>query len=116
MTVVVVEAESGQNDEQARLVQLAKQRARLREQSWWRRPWGWLQDVLSGYGYAPGRAACRLAAAFTLGWWYSVRHPSAAVKGGHPSFNAALYTLDLLLPRPTSARRTPSAHCTSGWP
>lgn len=88
------------HDEQARRVLLAKQRARMREQGWWVRPWGWLQDVLAGYGYVPGRAAFWLAAAFTVGWWYFARHHPPAAKADHPPFNAVLYTLDLLLPAP----------------
>ncbi|MGI8333830.1 hypothetical protein ACRYCC_28100 [Actinomadura scrupuli] len=88
------------HDEEARRVLLAKQRARMREQGWWARPWGWLQDVLAGYGYVPGRAALWLAAAFTVGSWYFARHHPAAAKADHPPFNTLLYTLDLLLPAP----------------
>jgi hypothetical protein len=89
------------HDEQARRVLLAKQRARIRQHSPWMRPWGWLQDLLSGYGYAPGRAALWLTTVFAAGWWYFAGHRPPAVKGDHPPFNAALYTLDLLLPAPS---------------
>jgi len=41
------------NDEQARIVLLARQRRRRDQHSWWTRWWGWIQDALVGYGYAP---------------------------------------------------------------
>src|SRR6266536_2742837 len=89
------------HDEQARRVLLAKQRRRRRQLPWWVRWWGWLQDVLAGYGYAPGRALLLLAAAFVAGWLvFSTRHPIPVGPGPHPAFNAALYTLDVLIPAP----------------
>lgn len=98
-------------DEQARYVLLAKERARRKERPWggvfqnvrwvWTRLWGWLQDGLVGYGYAPGRALALLAVAFVVGWvFFRAHHPPPVSIQDHPSFNAAIYTLDLLIPVP----------------
>ncbi len=89
------------HDEQARYVLLAKQRKRTRQRPWWARWWGWLQDILAGYGYAPGRALLLLTGAFIAGWLvFRSRHPVPVGPGPHPVFNAALYTLDVLIPAP----------------
>ncbi len=89
------------HDEQARHVLLAKQRRGRRQRPWWTRWWGWLQDVLAGYGYAPGRALLLLASAFVAGWLvFRARQPVPVGAGPHPAFNAALYTLDVLVPAP----------------
>jgi hypothetical protein len=89
------------HDEQARRVQLARQRARNRMRPRRRRWWGWLQDVLVGYGYAPGRALALLAAALAAGSaYFSAYHPPPVNPAAHPSFNAAIYTLNLLVPAP----------------
>jgi hypothetical protein len=89
------------HDEEARRVLLAKLRQRRRQRPWWARWWGWLQDALAGYGYAPGRAVLLLAGAFVAGWLvFSTRHPVPVGPGPYPEFNAALYTLDVLIPAP----------------
>jgi hypothetical protein len=89
------------HDEDARTVLLAKQRARTRQQPLWQRWWGWLQDGLAGYGYAPGRALALLAIALVAGWMYfRANEPPPVNSQNHPSFNAALYALDLLIPAP----------------
>jgi hypothetical protein len=89
------------HDEEARQVLLAKLRQSRRQRAWWTRWWGWLQDALTGYGYAPGRALLLLAGAFFVGWLvFSTRHPIPVGTGPHPEFNAALYTLDVLIPAP----------------
>lgn len=88
-------------DDQARYVLLARYRARTKEQPWWARPWGWLQDGFVGYGYAAWRAFAVLAIAFIGGWLYfRAHHPPPVSIHDQPSFNAALYTLDLLIPVP----------------
>jgi hypothetical protein len=88
-------------DRQARRVLLAGQRARRQQRPWWTRWWGWLQDAVVGYGYAPGRALALLAVAFFSGWVLFRTYPPPPVNPRvHPSFNAALYTLDLLVPAP----------------
>lgn len=89
------------HDDEARRVLLAKQRERRRQRSWWARWWGWLQDALAGYGYAPGRAMLLLTGAFAAGWLvFSAHHPTPVGPGPHPAFNAALYTLNVLIPAP----------------
>jgi hypothetical protein len=60
-----------------------------------------LQDALAGYGYTPGRALLLLAGAFVAEWLvFRARHPVPVGPGPHPAFNAALYTLDVLIPAP----------------
>jgi hypothetical protein len=89
------------HDDQARHVLLAKQRARTRQRPWWTRWWGWLQDGLVGYGYAAGRALFLMAASYVAGWMlFRAHHPPPVDTRFHPSFNAAVYTLDLLVPAP----------------
>jgi hypothetical protein len=89
------------HDEQARRVLLAKQRQRRRQRPWWARGWGWLQDGLVGYGYAPGRALLLLAIAFIAGSLVFRARPPVPVGGSpHPAFNAPLYSLDVLIPAP----------------
>jgi hypothetical protein len=90
------------HDEQARRLLLAKLRQRTLQRPWWARWWGWLQDAIAGYGYAPGRALLLLAGAFVTGWLvFRVRQPVPVGPGPHPTFSAALYTLDVLVPAPT---------------
>jgi adhesin HecA-like repeat protein len=90
------------HDEQARRVLLAKFRARTKERPWWARFWGWFQDVLAGYGYAPGRAVAWLTGVFIGGWaYFGFHHPAPAKPQDHPVFHAALYALDLMLPAPS---------------
>jgi hypothetical protein len=69
---------------------------------WQGRWWGWLQDALVGYGYVPGRALALLAAALAAGWaFFSAYHPPPVNPAVHPSFNAAIYTMNLLIPAPS---------------
>lgn len=89
------------NDEQARIVLLARQRQRRRQQHWWLRWWGWIEDGLVGYGYAPGRALAWLAAAFAVGCFYfNGHHPLPVNPSAHPTFHAALYSFSVLVPIP----------------
>jgi hypothetical protein len=88
-------------DEMGRLVLLHQQRARWRLLPVWTRWWGWLQDGLAGYGYVPGRALLLLLFAFVAGWmFYRTHYPPPVDASTHPSFNAALYTVDVLIPAP----------------
>jgi hypothetical protein len=90
------------HDEQARRVLLAQLRARTNERPWWARSWGWFQDVLAGYGYAPGRAVGWLVGVLIVGWVYFHLHqPAPAEPQEHPVFHAGLYALDLMLPAPS---------------
>jgi len=67
------------------------------QQPRWARWRGWLQDIL--VGYAPGRALAWLVAAFAAGTlYYWGHHPPPVDIAAHPSFNAALYSFNLLVP------------------
>jgi hypothetical protein len=89
------------HDEQARRVLLAQQRERTHRRPRLRRSWGWLQDALVGYGYAPGRALALLAVALAAGWaFFRTYKPPPVDPIAHPSFNAAIYTVNLLVPAP----------------
>jgi hypothetical protein len=89
------------HDEQARRVLLGKLRMRTRERPWWAQFGGHFQDFIAGYGYAPGRAAAWLAAAFIGGWiYFCLNRPVPVKPQDRPRFHAALYTLDLILPAP----------------
>ncbi len=89
------------HDEQARRVLLAQQRERTRRRPRQRRLWGWLQDALVGYGYAPGRALALLAVALAAGWaFFRTYHPPPVNPVAHPSFNPAIYAVNLLVPAP----------------
>ena len=87
------------HDDQARIVLLASQRRRNRLRPCLPRLWGWIQDALAGYGYAPGRAMLLLIGAFAFGWlWFQSDHPVPVGPAPHPPFHAVLYTLDVLVP------------------
>jgi hypothetical protein len=82
-------------DRRARLVLLAKRRAQARRMPLRWRVLSWLQDALSGYGYAPGRAVGWLVAVWAVGAAYFAAQPPPDREDG---FHAALYALDVLLP------------------
>ncbi|MFJ3301743.1 oxidoreductase [Streptomyces sp. NPDC086549] len=86
-------------DEDAREVLLAKQRRRRETLPLAAKLWGYAQDWTVAYGYRPGRAAVWMAvlwAAGTLAFAHAGHPPMNP--GGHPVWNPALFTLDLLLP------------------
>jgi hypothetical protein len=86
-------------DADAREVLLAKQRRRRESLPPAARLWGYVQDGTVAYGYRPGRAAVWMAvlwAAGTLAFAHA-GHPPVD-PGRHPQWNAALFSLDLLLP------------------
>lgn len=86
-------------DGDARLVLLAKQRARRRKLPWYARAWGHLQDAAVGYGYRPERALAWLFGLLVLGTIaFALRPPTPATADPHLAFNPLVYTLDLLLP------------------
>jgi len=71
------------------------------------RIWGWIQQVAVGYGYQPGRAVGWFAGLLIAGTlWFSQAHCPRLGQDGvcpiktdeHPAWDAALYTLDLLIP------------------
>jgi hypothetical protein len=87
------------DDTQARAVQLAKQRRHRTTLSWYAKLWGHLQDATVGYGYRPTRAMTWLLGLLVIGTIvYGIHHPQPIDPGKPPSFNALVYTLDLLLP------------------
>jgi hypothetical protein len=87
------------SDSEARIVLLAKQRARRRTLRWPRRLPGYLLDGLVGYGYRPLRAVgwgLALLAAGTA--YFSGVGRTYDGTGPHPPFSPFLYTLDQLVP------------------
>ena len=115
------------HDGDARTVLLAKQRHRHASLALPLKLWGLLQDVTTGYGYRPARAALWLTALITAGTiTFALHHPPPAQTSTHVEFNPLFYTLDLLLPvisygqqsqfAPTGAYQWLSyALITSGW-
>jgi hypothetical protein len=86
------------NDEDARLVLLAKERNRRRSLRMPGRILGRLLDWTVGYGYRLWRAAAWLAILFAVGTVvFSLRRPQAA-GADSPHLDPPVYTLDLLLP------------------
>jgi hypothetical protein len=87
------------SDDSARRVLLEDQRLRRRQLSREWRLWGWVQDVLAGYGYLPRRALQWLVGAFAVGLLvFSIRPPAPADPATHPVFNPWIYTSDVLIP------------------
>ncbi|MES4888516.1 oxidoreductase [Streptomyces sp. NPDC096012] len=86
-------------DEDAREVLLAKQRRRRETLPLAGKLWGFVQDWTVAYGYRPGRAAVWMAVLWAAGTltFAHADHPPVN-HDGHPSWSAALFTLDLLLP------------------
>lgn len=86
------------NDQDARLVLLAKERRRRGSLRLPGRVLGRLLDWTVGYGYRPWRAAVWLATLLAIGTVaFSLRRPQPA-GDGNPHLDLPLYTLDLLLP------------------
>ncbi|MBL7262231.1 hypothetical protein [Paractinoplanes lichenicola] len=79
------------------------------------RLWGIVQDLSIGYGYQPGRAAAIFAVLLLAGTgWFAVAASCAGAAGlcpikadEHPSWDAFLYSLDLLVPLIDWATRRP---------
>jgi hypothetical protein len=87
------------DDNAARAVHLAQYRHR---RTILRRPgqvWGWLQDVMVGYGYQPARAALWMVAMLVVGTaFFGMDRPHPVATGTAPAFNPFLYSLDVLVP------------------
>jgi hypothetical protein len=87
------------HEDEARTVLLAKQRHRRATLPALRGTWGYVQDATVGYGYRPLRAGLWLMALLAAGAIFFGVHPPAPLEAGKaPPFNAAFYTLDLLVP------------------
>jgi len=85
--------------EQARDVQLEKQRRRRLALPPASRVWGYLQDWTVGYGYRPVRAAAGLMLLWAIGSLvFGVHHPPPAAGADPRTFEPVIYTLGLLLP------------------
>jgi hypothetical protein len=101
------------HDQEHRAVRLARQRARRRTLTPWRRAGSAALDAIAGYGYAPGRALAILAAAAVAGMAYFLNAPPSPVSGnaGFDALSAALYVIDALLPTsPLGQERRWEAH------
>lgn len=86
-------------DSDARLILLARQKARRSVLPWYARAWGTVQDITVGYGYRPTRAALWLAALLALGTIvFAIAPPEPFTGTQVPAFNPLIYTLNLLLP------------------
>lgn len=86
-------------DTNARAVLLAKQRRRRETLPLVGKVWGYLQDWTVAYGYRPAQAAVWMAVLWAAGALVFAAHrPQEMVQGESPHWNAALYSLDLLLP------------------
>lgn len=85
-------------DEDAREVLLAKQRHRRATLPPAAKLWGYAQDLTVAYGYRPGRATVWMAVLWAAGSVAFAHAPHQPTGDGHPSWNPALYALDLLLP------------------
>ncbi|RAY13632.1 hypothetical protein DPM19_18335 [Actinomadura craniellae] len=86
-------------DDQGRTVLLAKARDRRKTHTLPRKLVGWMQDGLVGYGFRPFRALSWLAGLLAFGTIvFSLHRPPQLEAEQKPSFNAFLYTLDLMLP------------------
>jgi hypothetical protein len=100
------------NDNDARLIQLAKYRQRNHATGWDRwysKLWNMVQDAAIGYGYAPSRALILLLGVYVFGvllFRYGARPISiTSVHRGFTLNNSVAYTLDLLLPASSLSER-----------
>jgi len=85
--------------EQARAIQLAKQRRRRQALAPASKIWGYLQDWTVGYGYRPARAAAGLLLLWAIGSLaFGLHHPPPAAGADPHTFQPVIYTLGLLLP------------------
>jgi hypothetical protein len=87
------------DDSSARTVLLARERQHREQLPWYGQAWSWLQEMTVGYGYRPLRAGAWLAAFLGIGTLvFGLHHPPAINGVPHPTFNALIYSLDLLVP------------------
>jgi hypothetical protein len=87
------------HDEQARVVQIAKERHRRVGLNLPGRLWGRLQDLAVGYGYQPIKALVWLVAlVVTVSGFFSLNPPRTTDPTGGPRFQPIAYAVDLLFP------------------
>jgi hypothetical protein len=102
------------DDHEARLVLLAKQRARRATLPPPTRALGYLLDVLVGYGYRSWLAGVWLSVLLAAGTAVFLRTPPEVIDLEYaPRFHAFIYTLDLLVPVDAFGLRT--AYDPQGW-
>jgi hypothetical protein len=102
------------HDDEARVVLLAKQRARRATLAPLTRVFGYLTDGLVGYGYRSWRAGWWLSALLAIGTAvFSAVPPRALDPGQAPCLHPFAYTLDLLLPVDAFGLR--AAYDPRGW-
>ncbi|MGV9703783.1 hypothetical protein [Streptomyces sp. NPDC003483] len=83
----------------ARVVRRARENRIRRSEPLPARLWGAVQDVLFGYGYAPGRAlAWLLLLVGTGSAWFATHVPPPVAGGARRDWDPVLYTLDLIVP------------------
>jgi hypothetical protein len=87
------------DERSARIVRHARERRMRRSEHLPGRVWGALQDVLFGYGYAPGRALVWLVLLVGAGaGWFATHVPEPVRGGSRRGWDPLLYTLDLIVP------------------
>ncbi|MFC9976810.1 hypothetical protein ACFVH6_38515 [Spirillospora sp. NPDC127200] len=103
------------HDDQARKVQLAKQRARRRKLRPVGKAWNYLLDWTVGFGYRPWLAFAWFGALVAFGTTVFSLNKPRPVKppDERPVFHAFVYTLDLLIPIDTFGQQ--QAFDPSGW-
>ncbi len=95
------------HERSARIVRHARERRLRREERLPGRVWSWLQDVLFGYGYVPGRALLWLTLLVGLGSaWFTTRPPSPVPGSVRRAWDPVLYSLDLIVPIANLGQRT----------
>lgn len=92
------------HDADARRVLHARHRDQFQAgQFWLLRPFGWLHNALTGYGYRPARALIWLIGALAFGTWYFTGRRPVITEDG-PAWldesprSAFVYTLDVVIP------------------
>jgi hypothetical protein len=87
------------NDQEARTVLLVKQRRRRAHMPLTTRIFGYVLDILVGYGYRPLRAFSWLIFLLAFGsLYFAVHQPTPVDPANHPHFQSVLYTASLIIP------------------
>jgi hypothetical protein len=87
------------NDQEARTVLLAKQRRRRTESPLAIKLFGYVLDILVGYGYRPLRAFSWLIFLLAFGsLYFAANHPAPVDPAHHPYFQPVLYAASLIIP------------------